>query len=55
MSVKVGFMKASKFSENRDGKRWILPSRCQINSHSFFNGIGNGQSCGYQEWAIAYD
>ncbi|CAN1363841.1 hypothetical protein LINPERPRIM_LOCUS45271 [Linum perenne] len=55
MSLKVGFMKARKFSENRDGRRWILPSRCKINSHSFFNGIGNGQSCGYQEWAIAYD
>jgi hypothetical protein len=37
MFVKVGFMKASKFSKNRDGKRWGLPSHCQINSHSFFN------------------
>lgn len=30
MSVKVGFMKARKFSENRDGKRWILPSSREI-------------------------
>ena len=52
ISVKVGFMKARKFSENRDG---FCPAVVRSIPMFFLVGIGNGQSCGYQEWAIAYD
>jgi len=36
----------------RDG---FCPTVVRSIPHSFFNGIGKGQSCGYQEWALAYD